>query len=298
MKKQQFITQEITVCRKSCMGTKKFVKDIKDTECVSKCPENNNFITFKSNVCTSKCENNQYFIETGTYTGSTASSTKIYQCLDSCPTNLGYFYVKDNEIIKKKCYLTKCPDGFNFIVENTQDKFTCLSQCPSTHPYYLNTSKVATKNYIPCLNYNPCSGVDNYYFNGGCINEVDCKNNKLLFVENKACVPECSPANQYKTKSASITLCKDHCESQYYIDSEKNCVSNCPSTENFVNYISGDKICKAQCDDNKYYYPLIPSASPIIYNCSEFCQNEDTGFYLKEVGLKECKNKCTSPLIL
>jgi len=291
-------SQEITVWRKSCMGTNKFVKDIKDTECVSKCPENNNFITFKSNVCTSKCESNQYFIETGTYTGSTASSTKIYQCLDSCPTDLGYFYVKDNGIIKKKCYQTKCPDGFNYIVENTQDKFTCLSQCPSTHPYYLSTSKVSAKNYIPCLNYNPCSGVDSYYFNGGCINGASCVSKKLSFVENKTCVSECSPANQYKTKSDSITLCKDHCESQYYIDSEKNCVSNCPSTENFVNYISGDKICKAQCDDNKYYYPLIPSASPTIYNCSEFCQNEETGYYLKEVGLKECKNKCTSPLIL
>jgi len=120
----------------------------------------------------------------------------------------------------------------------------------------------------------------------------------LLYVENKACVSECSPTNQYKTKSGDITLCKDYCESQYYIDSVKNCVTNCPAKENFVNYINGNKICKAQYDDNKYYYPLTVSASYTIYNCSEFCQNEETGYYLKEVGLKECNKKCTSPLIL
>jgi len=95
-------SQEIIICRKSCMGINKFVKDTQDKECVSKCPENNNFITFKSNVCTSKCEGTQYFKFVENQPKATGNGNyEIYQCLDSCPTDLGYFYVKDNGIIKK-----------------------------------------------------------------------------------------------------------------------------------------------------------------------------------------------------
>ena len=282
----------IYVCRKSCMGTNKFVKDGNDKECVSKCPENNNFITFNSNVCISKCGSTQYFKDTET----SGITYKINQCLDSCPTDQGYFYVKDNGVIKKKCY-KECPAGFNFIVDNTQDKFICISACPSSHPFYLERSK-GTKSYYTCLEYNPCSGNDNYYYNGKCLTGAGCKNNKFLFVENKACVTECSSSNQFKTVTGQITLCQNYCGSQYFIDSEKNCLGECPKNENFVNYINGDKICKTQCDNNKYYYILTKKTDYNIYNCTEFCQNDVSGYYLTVIDSKECVKTCTSPLII
>ena len=282
----------IYVCRKSCMGTNKFVKDGNDKECVSKCPENNNFITFNSNVCVPKCGSTQYFKDTET----SGITYKINQCLDSCPTDQGYFYVKDNNVIKKKCY-KGCPTGFNFIVDNTQDKFICISACPSSHPFYLESSK-GTKSYYTCLEYNPCSGNDNYYYNGKCLTGAGCKNNKFLFVENKACVTECSSTNQFKTVTGQITLCQNYCGSQYFIDSEKNCLEECPKNENFVNYINGDKICKTQCGNNKYYYILTKKTDYNIYNCTEFCQNDVSGYYLTVIDSKECVKTCTSPLII
>ena len=282
----------IYVCRKSCIGTNKFVKDENDKQCVSKCPENNNFITFNSNVCIPKCQSSQYFKDTET----SGISYKIYQCLDSCPTDQGYFYVKDNNVLKKKCY-KGCPTGFNFIVDNTQDKFICISACPLTHPFYLESSK-GTKSYYTCLDYNPCSGINNYYYIGNCLNGDGCKDKKFLFVENKSCVTECSSTNKFKTKSGQITICQNHCESEYFIDSENNCLEECPKIENFVNYKNGDKICKAQCDNNIYYYVLKQKTGYNIYNCTEFCQNDLSGYYLSVIDSKECVKNCASHLII
>ena len=289
---QSFGTNSIYVCRKSCMGTNKFVKDENDKECVSKCPENNNFIKYNSNVCVTKCESSQYFKDTET----SGISYKIYQCLDSCPTDQGYFYVKDNNVVKKKCY-KECPTGFNFIVDNTQDKFTCISACPSTHPFY--SGSISSKKYYICSKNNPCSGDNSYYFDGACRDKTRCNDKQLNFVENKICVSECSDANKYKTKDGTITICKDHCESNYFIDSENNCVDDCPEKENFINYENGNKYCRAQCNNNTdYYYVKRVDSKYNIYNCTEFCQNNENGYHLKIVGSKECIQECPSTLYL
>ena len=289
----------ISVCRKSCMGTNKFVKDQLDKECVSKCSENNNFITKNSNLCTNKCGSGEYFKDTGTYTGSTSSTPHIYQCLDTCPTDEGYFYVKDNGMNKKKCY-EKCPDEFPFIVNKINQRFICIPSCPSSHPYYLISKKDTNKNFYYCSEFNPCSGNNNFYLNGNCVNGAGCKSNKYNFAENKTCVVECSNANPYKTydSTATITICKNYCENQYYIDSEKNCVADCPKKENFINYDNGNKLCLAQCNDGENYYLAKQMTDYKIYNCTKFCQNNENGFHLRLTNSKECIKQCPASLYL
>ena len=296
----------IYVCRKSCMGTNKYIKDEHDKECVSYCPENNNFIKKDSNQCVSKCASGDYFQNKDRYRKSDNSAYyNVSQCLGSCPTEQGYFYVKDNGVVKKKCY-DKCPDEFGFIVNKTQDKFICISACPSSYPFYLKNKKDTNKNFYICLDYNPCSGINNFYFNGECLDGAGCKNYKFNFAENKACVAECSSTNNFKTYNTTytITICNDHCESQYFIDSENNCVNDCPEKENFINYSNGNKYCKAQCDNNKDYY-LYKNINAVsgrnaykIYNCTEFCQNNENGYHLKVVNSKECIQTCPSTLFL
>jgi hypothetical protein len=231
------------------MGTNKYIKDEHDKECVSYCPENNNFIKKDSNQCVSKCESSEYFLYKARYlkSGSSSAYYNVSECLGSCPTEQGYFYVKDNGVVKKKCY-DKCPDGFNFIVNKTQDKFICISACPSNYPFYLTSKKDTNKNFYTCLDYNPCSGNNNFYYNGQCINGDGCKTNKFNFAENKTCVTECSSTNKFKIYDTTdtITICEDHCESQYFIDSENNCLNDCPEKENFINYLNGNKYCKTQ----------------------------------------------------
>ena len=130
------------------------------------------------------------------------------------------------------------------------------------------------------------------------MNGDGCKDKKFLFVENKSCVTECSSTNKFKTKSGQITICQNHCESEYFIDSENNCLEECPKIENFVNYKNGDKICKAQCDNNIYYYVLKQKTGYNIYNCTEFCQNDLSGYYLSVIDSKECVKNCASHLII
>ena len=85
------------------MGIKKFIKDEQDKECVSNFPENNNFIKKDSNQCVSKCGSSKYFQNKARYlkSGSTSVYYNVSECLASCPTDQGYFYVKDNRVVKK-----------------------------------------------------------------------------------------------------------------------------------------------------------------------------------------------------
>ena len=163
------------------------------------------------------------------------------------------------------------------------------------------TQKDTNKNFYTCLDYNPCSGINSFYYNGQCINDNGCKTNKFNFAENKTCVTECSSTNKFKIYDTTdtITICEDHCESQYFIDSENNCLNDCPEKENFINYLNGNKYCKTQCYNNKdYYYVKRLSNQYNIYNCTEFCQNNENGFLFKIVDLKEWIKTCPNTLFL
>ena len=270
-------TNPIYVCRSSCMGKNKYIKDLNDKECVEQCPTNNNYIKKNSNQCLYKCEKDDFFKET-TITG-------IYQCLDSCPTEQGYFYVYENNKLKRKCY-NGCPTNFNFVVVSTEDKFKCLSRCPSSHPFYIAADK-GTKSYYTCLKSNPCSGNNNYYYEGKCRTGDECKSNfDKLYVENNICVDKCSNSNIYKKSINSIYRCQSYCDSSDFIDTEKYCLAECPQKENFIN---NDKYCLPQCSNSEHYYYPVQTSYP-IYKCTEFCPKDD--YTLVVHNSKECVRNC------
>lgn len=270
-------SEPIYICSPSCIGKNKFIKDINDKECVEQCPTNNNFIQKNSNQCVTKCQKDDFFIE--------ATIDGIYQCLDSCPTDQGYFYVFENEEIKRKCY-KGCPTDFNFVADNTQNKFICFSRCPSTHPFYIAADK-GDKSYYTCLEANPCLGSNSYYFEGKCRTGTECKTDcDKLYVENKICVEECSNDNKYKKFEDPIFKCQSFCDSNDFIDSENKCIDKCPEKENYIN---DDKYCFAQCNNNEYYYYPVQENYP-IYKCSEFCPQED--YTLEVYNSKKCVRNC------
>ena len=259
------------------MGKNKYIKDLNDKECVEQCPTNNNYIKKNSNQCLYKCEKDDFFKET-TITG-------IYQCLDSCPTEQGYFYVYENNKLKRKCY-NGCPTNFNFVVVSTQDKFKCLSRCPSSHPFYIAADK-GTKSYYTCLESNPCSGNNNYYYEGKCRTGAECKSDfDKLYVENNICVDKCSNSNIYKKSINSIYRCQSYCDSSDFIDTEKYCLAKCPQKENFIN---NDKYCLPQCSNSEHYYYPVQTSYP-IYKCTEFCPKDD--YTLVVHNSKECVRNC------
>ena len=149
-KTTEYGSPDIYVCKDLCLGNKKFIKDEEDPECVTQCPQKNNYI-LNGNECKPNCNTaNPYYKELPRASGSTYP---IYECLKSCPLEDGYKYVKydntyDNIKNKGQCLLA-CPDTFNFILEGIL--IECLSSCPTG--YYFDLSNAASP---ICKKYNFC----------------------------------------------------------------------------------------------------------------------------------------------
>ena len=273
----------IYFCRSACLGVNKYIKDTDDPECVNVCPRKNNFI--QSNYeCKPNCPNDDYYMKI------TDSPYILYQCLEFCPIEKGYIYVKYNGL-KGEC-LQRCPQGFKYIIEGNLNE--CLSACPSNYYYNIDENSNA---YIICRKYNFCASQNKYYLNGKCYDLNGCKSNKKYFVENHMCVDECK--NKYKRKAniSPMVECLDKCEYNEYIDTDDYCVTDCPRTKNFI---GEDRYCKFQCDTNEdhYYQFKIITVSKndkyTIYKCSKTCS--DTTYYLEGYNTKECFSSCPSHL--
>ena len=280
----------IYICRSTCIGENKFVKDDEDHECVKICPKKNNFIQ-NNYECKPSCSSTEYYIKDDDLSTSDYS---IYQCLSFCPLEKGYKYVIYNNEPKREC-LKKCPVNLKFIIEGNLNE--CLSACPSNYFY-----NIAEKNneYITCKKYNFCTGTKKYYFNGTCYdNSINgCYSLKKHFVENNLCVDECKN-NKYKKKMNQYTYeCVDKCgeNENEYIDSGDYCVSECPKGKNFI---GKDKYCKSQCDsgDGEYYYKfkdITTGDKYTIYKCSKTCS--DKTYYLEGYNTKQCFSACPTHL--
>jgi hypothetical protein len=124
-KTSEYGTPDIYVCRDLCPDAKKFIKDDGDPECVVQCPQKNNYI-LNNTICVPHCPSNYPYYK---LVSSPSASYPIYQCLNFCPIEDGYKYVKYENVYngidhKVEC-LKKCPDTFNFIIEGTL--IECLS---------------------------------------------------------------------------------------------------------------------------------------------------------------------------
>ena len=295
-KTTEYGTPDIYVCKDLCLGSKKFIKDEEDPECVTQCPQKNNYI-LNGNKCKPSCNTAYpYYKELPRASGSTYP---IYECLKFCPLEDGYKYVKyDNsyDSIKNKgqCLLA-CPDTFNFIIEGILNE--CLSSCPTG--YFFDLSNAASP---ICKKYNFCVQNTNqkkYYFNGTCYDLNGCKTLKKFFVEDYKCVDECK-INIYKKKTSvtDVFECTYKCGENEFIDSRNYCVDECPERENFI---GKDKKCKAQCDESEgfyHYYEFKKSRDNkySIYKCIEKCSNST--YYLEGFETKQCFKECPRHLPL
>ena len=252
------IDQGINICQDKCESPN-FIKDSEDKECVSYCPEYNNVIV-SSNNCGKFCDTNKKLNIVSTQTVNGKSYT-IYECIDDCP-----FLVKEiDEGTKEYCF-DECPDRFQFKLNDANNK-ECIQECPSDKSFY-NINDKNIKNYYTCTNQNPCTGDDNIYCEGKCINKNSCLNEKIYFINNQICADKCSDKYRKKTVTGGyITECDNDCTSEEYIVGSE-CLEKCPKE---LNYIGNGNKCKNGCkseDGDLTYYKFEEDYSDYkIYKC-------------------------------
>ena len=278
---------EINVKVNDCSGTKKYIKDENDQECVSTCPQGNNYYdqtTATQNImCKKNCGNNFYISKTG----------NLFECVTTCPSYTFYQIVNGEEVAIKLCSDSEKLTAFNCILDvqkdNPANNKTRYSSCPSR--YKFNKTEGS---YKVCYPDNPCSGVDSYYFDGNCLSGQQCKNKNRLYIVGKECVDTCT---QKKTPKYNIYECSTNCGLGYnYIDSGDYCVQKCPQGRNYIS--SDGQYCKSQCESSENYYEESNSGYKIYKCINAECQNNNANrnYKLSGYNTHECFKECPSNL--
>ena len=257
-----------------CTSPNQYIKDADDPECVSVCPDGNNYIKGSTQdiQCLKSC-GNEYYIE---------DNSKYYCKGTSCPS--GYYTFYENGVARKKCSQTGIDPYFNCRVSATED-YKRYSSC---NGYYLKNGE-----YKMCKTTNPCTGNDNYYFEGECLTGSQCIGKNKFYVENKICVDKCTTNNfKYKT-TGNIYICQTGCNGKY-IDSGNYCVDVCPQGKNFI---GKNNYCKSQCNstDGIHFYFHSNEDTYLIYKCIDKCSNSPNHKY-EGYNTNECFESCSGNL--
>ena len=259
----------------SCIAeglNKKFVKDKDDKECVSICPDGNNYYYEGTEdiECKENCGTDFYILK----------ENNQYECQTSgCPS--GYLTFIENQEEKKNCSIFES-NRFNYILED-EDPISSkkrYSSCPSIYHFNIIHNTI---NYLRvCYKNNPCKNNPSkpYYFDRECRTGLECKNLGKLYVENDICVDECSTSNE----------CND--PDYKFIDSEDYCISKCPKGKNYIN-IDG-KHCQSQCESSQNYYDINISDYKIFRCINVPCKdnNVNTNYKLSGENTRECFTSC------
>ena len=267
----------------SCTGEKPFIKDQNDPECVSSCPVGNDFLE-GSNAdikCLKKCTSGLY-IKSETYDNK-------YECVDNtCPEEYFTLIDKIDNIEIKKCSKEENSD-YKFIIPGNPQKYR-YSSCQGSYTYYYNDQN----GYKQCTNSNPCSGNDNYFFEGDCLTGAQCVEKKKSFVEDNFCVDQCKKYNNKIEVAGGIYKCQNGCGTGKFIDSGNYCIDVCPEGKNFI---GNGNYCKSQCDstDGEYYYLTNSATSYPIYKCISSCSSITTHTFEGD-NTKECFTSCSGNL--
>jgi len=256
----------------NCINPTQYIKDENDKECVSSCPEGNNYIkgTTQDIECLKSC-GSEYYIEI---------DSKYYcKGTTSCPS--GYYTFIENGVARKKCSQTGNDPYFNCRITETED-YKRYSSC-NGYNFYLNKGT-----YKLCLTNNPCSGDNNYYFEGECLTGSQCVGENKLYVENNVCVDKCATNNFKNKTTGNIYICQSSCNGKY-IDSGNYCIDACPEGKNFI---GNSKYCKSQCSlgDGIYYYSTEYSGRYQIYQCTSSCNVG--GYIYYGYNTNECFKNC------
>lgn len=164
---EEGIDAEIYICKNECQDGTYFFNG----ECISKCPNSNNYIGM-NNKCAQSCESDlrgEYYYDKK---DSTITDYKIYKYTISCNIDgVTLYYKKEGE---KEC-LEKCPDGYKYVIENTND---CLPKCPDD-----------TTDHITCKN---IACADGYILDGVCTTKENCKSAGKIYINSKNfCLNKC-----------------------------------------------------------------------------------------------------------
>ena len=265
-----------------CTGTDKFIKDSNDRECVSRCPEGNKYYTegTQNVICKKDCGNEFYI----------SKVNNEFLCKgNTCPTTYHTFYYVSNNSKDpiKLCSLSESP-SYNYKLIDQTDNMARYSSCPTDYQYH-----IPENGFITCYRENPCSGINNYYFDGNCLTGQQCKDKNRLYIVGKECVDQCT---KKKILKDNIYECSNNCDSEYkYIDSGDYCVNKCPESRN---YISVSNYCKSQCGSSENYYEESNSGYK-IYKCINVeCKNnnKNTNYKFSGYNTHECFKECPSNL--
>jgi len=264
----------------NCNDPNKFIKDVNDKECVSACPQGNDYINGATQdiECLKACSTN-FYIDSNTYPGK-------YECLINCNS---YIILVDETSNTRKCSRVE-NSNFNYIRQNEGSNERYRS-CPNENKFYeiIDDKIYCRGNTNPCQNIN-----DKYYFEGRCLTGGDCANKNKLYVENKVCVDECSSTNKYKKWTNNIYKCGTETICDNFIDSGFFCIDVCPEGKNFI---GKNNYCKSQCDstDGEYYYLTNSATSYPIYKCISSCSSITTHTFEGD-NTKECFTSCSGNL--
>jgi hypothetical protein len=279
----------ILKCLSHCpSGGKKYITS--SGECVSVCPNGENYIG-DDNKCLSSCKENNgkdfyQKIDNG------ADDINNYKCLQNCngllniegtkqcvtSCNTSYEY---NGTCYKSCLSNSPPNQFSTINETGENgKNICSDKCHEIEPNFAN-DKICK------------SGCSHLPFNKT-INETD-----------GACVEDCDLNSDYKfldkietsDEGLSTFYCGTQCTSsnKRYLKSNYKCIDKCPKSNNFIVENGDNPIeCLNKCPNDKPYARLNNGE----YICSNTeCGKDDANetneqlyYYLdKKICIKECE---------
>ena len=211
------------ICRDVCPPEKRFFVDIythgetniKQKECLYKCPQNYSFIEINETEINGEQEN-------------------LYICTGSCEP---YINREDyNECV------TSCEDPNIFYELDQYGRKLCVNKCPENAPLYYkkNDQGEAITTDISCRKECP----DKTYKETNSNECVDVCSTNIVDYETKKCVYGCTNT-QYWSKVGDITYCLSKCTNEFgsFIAVGNECVKNCAEKNLVVNYVDNTCVC-------------------------------------------------------
>ena len=243
------------------------------------------------------CDNSLYYYNTSCVNESFCEEKFLKKYNDNNPKYCGkcennsYLYPNENkcytdEDCEKQYLVIDTEKGICYQCENGKILFKneCISSCP-----YL-TEKKCNESKCDCID---CKDSNQYYFNGKCVDQSECLNNKSIIIDeiNKICYSTicafecfnnftCDPStNECKCgDNYSGTLC------QYYTDPDETESKE----ENIIIYnLENEKITI----DKESTFGFISNLDLFDYNITWEIYRKDTGEKIKEEGMLNGKNE-------
>ena len=277
-------------------------------ECLSECPSTGNIYLTSSGECVSICPNGENYI----------GDNK--KCLSSCKDNNGKeFYKKKDDTTNNYECLANCDGYLN--LEGTKE---CVSSCNSKYEY--KYGGICYKSCLSNSSPNQFSTKDN---SGNKICSSNCHNDQPNFANDKicisgclslpfnktindtedfkACVEDCDLNSNYKflnnitsdTGGTSFALyCNTTCSgsNKRYLKSNYKCIEKCPEPNNFIVKNEDDPIeCLNKCPNDKQYARLedgeyICSDTECGNGSEDATKNQDYYYLDNKICIDKCKD--------